>query len=712
MANVVFLWHMHQPYYVNPVSRVAMMPWVRLHAVKGYLDMVSVLADFPGVRVNFNLTPVLMLQIEELVQGTIRDLWLDWSRKPAADLDENERLAILEHFFKIQHDNLLRPFPRYAELHAKRGANFQRDRLRAELRHWSTEDFRDLQTWYNLAWCGFTAARLYPELGALKRKDRGFSEEEKLRVLDIHMEILAGIPQLYADAEARGQAELTTTPFFHPILPLVYDSDFAERAMPGRALPRRFHWPQDAEAHLRLAVEQHTRMFGRAPRGLWPSEGSIAPELVPLMEKAGIQYFCSDEENLFNSLRREGIHADHLELFQGWRVEHEGAAVNAVFREKPLSDFVGFMASRGEPADSAEHLLSHMRHIADHIPRDNGLIPIILDGENAWETFKDGGETFLREVYRGLEKGGTQLRSSTIENYLQRCPPKKTLQKLHSGSWIYSNFDIWIGDDEENRAWDLLGDTRRFLEGRLPSLTPEQREGALREVYAAEGSDWFWWYGPDFSTECDVLFDELFRQHLKNVYSICGENFPPELDRTVLSTEAPPLYTRPRRQITPLINGRIEPFYEWVGAGRYVAGSEQGAMFRDDRFVRTLRFGCDAERLHLRLDLRRAGEFTLVIAFSQPDGVVVQTPVAKRGALGKVTVSVPGGKARTAGEFAVEEIVELSVPFSEIGMPAGAEVRFQVRILVGGVEHECYPENSPIELAVPSAESTLAEWVV
>jgi alpha-amylase/alpha-mannosidase (GH57 family) len=712
MANVVFLWHMHQPYYVNPVSRVAMMPWVRLHAVKGYLDMVSVLGEFPDVHVNFNLTPVLMLQIEELVQGKIRDLWLDWSRKPAADLDENERLAILEHFFKIQHDNLLKPFPRYAELLGKRGANFQRDRVRAELRHWSTEDFRDLQTWYNLAWCGFTASRLYPELGALKRKGRGFSEQEKLRVLDIHMEILAGIPQLYADAEARGQAELTTTPFFHPILPLVYDSDFAARSMPGRALPRRFHWPQDAEAHLRLAVEQHTRMFGRAPRGLWPSEGSIAPELVPLMEKVGIQYFCSDEENLFNSLRREGIHADHLELFQGWRVEHECAAVNAVFREKPLSDFVGFMASRSDPRDSAEHLLSHMRHIADHIPRDGGLIPIILDGENAWETFRDGGETFLRELYRGLEKGEERLRSSTIENYLHRCPPKKTLHKLHSGSWIYSNFDIWIGEDEENRAWDLLGDTRRFLEGMLPSLTPQQREAALHEVYAAEGSDWFWWYGPDFSTECDTLFDELFRQHLKNVYSICGESFPPELNRTVLSTEKPALYLPPRRQISPLINGEFAPFYEWVGAGFYVAGSEQGAMFRDDRYLRTVRFGCDTQRLYLRFDLRRTGDFTVGVIFHQPAGLIVRTPVAKRGSGGKVTVHGTDGTETTAGEFAVEKIIELSVPFSVLKVTPGMVLQFQVKVFERGKECECYPESSPIALTVPAADSALAEWVV
>ena len=712
MANVVFLWHMHQPYYVNPTSKVAMMPWVRLHAVKGYLDMISVLAEFPDVRVNFNLTPVLMLQIEELVQGKIRDLWLDWSRKPAAYLDENERLAILEHFFKIQHDNLLKPFPRYAELLAKRGVNFQRDRVRAELRHWNADDFRDLQTWYNLAWCGFTAVRLYPELAALKLKGRNFSEEEKSRVLAIHMDILASIPQLYADTEARGQVELTTTPFFHPILPLVYDSDIAERAMPGRALPRRFHWPQDAEAQLRLAVEQHTRMFGRAPRGLWPSEGSIAPELVPLMQKAGIQYFCSDEENLFNSLRSEGIHADHLELFQGWRVEHEGAAVNAVFREKPLSDFIGFMASRNDPHDSAAHLLTHLRHIANHIPRDTGLIPIVLDGENVWETFKDGGETFLREMYRGLSRGGDQLRSTTIENFLHRCPPRRTLQKLHSGSWICSNFDIWIGEEEENRGWDLLGETRTFLERKLPSLTPEQRDAALHEVYAAEGSDWFWWYGPDFSTECDQLFDDLFRQHLKNVYSICGEAAPSELDRSILTAKAAVLYIPPRRQITPIINGLLAPFYEWVGAGIYHAGSEQGAMFRDDRFLRAVRFGCDTQRLHLRFDLRRAGGFTISIVFHDPAGVLVQTPPALRGTSGKLTIRRPDAADEKAGEFAADEIIELSVPFAALGVHAGAALRFQVKVFEKGIERECYPENSPFVLTVPGFESTLAEWVV
>lgn len=700
---------MHQPYYVNPTTRLAMMPWVRLHAVKGYLDMVSVLGEFPSVHVNFNLTPVLMLQIEELVNGTVRDLWLEWSRKPAADLDANERVAILEHFFKIQHDNLLRPFPRYSELLTKRGAGFFRDKAYGELESWSDADFRDLQTWYNLAWCGFTAVEKYPELAELKRKDRDFTEGEKNRVLDIHMEILASIAPLYAEAEARGQAELTTTPFFHPILPLVYDSEFAERCMPGRQRPARFNWPQDALAQLQLAVEQHTRMFGRAPRGLWPSEGSIAPELVPLMREAGLEYFCSDEENLFNSLRRDGDHSNHLELFQGWRVEHEGSAINAIFREKPLSDFVGFMAWRNEPHQAAEHLLTHFRHLADHIPHDTGLIPVILDGENCWEHFRDGGKGFLRNLYAGLEIDA-RLTSCTVEDYLRRCPPKRTITTLHSGSWIRSDFDIWVGDEEENRGWDLLGETRSYLEKKA-GISPEARASALREIYAAEGSDWFWWYGPDFSTDCDALFDELFRQHLKNVYALCGDMPPATLDRPIIGTSIPPLYTRPRRLLAPTIDGSASPFYNWCGAGSYTAGSEQGAMFRDDRFIKSLHYGFDEERLSIRVDLRRWGQFKLALTFHQPQGLVVVTPALMHSHRGPLTLNERGTE-RAVGELATGQVVELTIPFADLGVEPGGIVQFQLKLFHNSIERECYPETAPIELAVPSAETRLAQWGV
>ena len=720
MAHAVFLWHMHQPYYVNPSTRTAVMPWVRLHAVKGYLDMISILSEFPDIRANFNLTPVLLLQIKELADQTVSDLWLEWARKPAANLDEHERLAILENFFKIHWDNLVKPFPRYWELLNKRGLHFDRTEARRGLRYWSSQEFLDLQVWFNLAWCGYTAEAMFPELAALKRKGRHFTEDEKLRVLEIHGEILALIIPLYRAAEARGQVEITTTPFYHPILPLVYDSNLAERCLPGRQFPKRFHWPQDALAHLQLAVKQHTEMFGKAPRGLWPSEGSIAPELIPLMQQTGIQYFCSDEENLFRSLAADpdshGHAPDHLELFQGWRVEHEGTSVNALFREKPLSDFIGFMAAKNSPKDAAHHLLHHLDTIANALPEGRGVIPLILDGENAWETFHDGGQAFLRELYAGVLENN-RLDTATMEEYLRVEPPSKTVRTLHTGSWISSNFDIWIGEEEENRGWDLLGDTRKFLQTRLDSgkLTAEVREAALQEIYAAEGSDWFWWYGPDFSTENDALFDDLFRQHLKNVYVLCGELPPSSLEEPITAMRVAPLYHKPERPVSRTLTGRRSSFFDWTGAGSYVAGSEQGAMYRSERIVRQFFFGNNSEFLFLRLDLARKDDVTLRIEFhgSAADAIEFSPNSAKPEMQPRTyRLTFNDGNAEQITRLAVGDVAELALPLEKLGLSGDSLIRFQVKAFQAGLERECYPERVPVEFAPIRKDYALEHWML
>jgi alpha-amylase/alpha-mannosidase (GH57 family) len=717
MANVVFLWHMHQPYYVNPATQTATMPWVRLHCVKGYLDMISVLEDFPGVRVNFNLTPVLLLQIRELIEGKVRDLWLDWSRLPAGELDEQTKFAILENFFKINWDNLVKPFPRYWELLNKRGLTFYADDARRGLRYFSAQEFLDLQVWFNLAWCGYTAERMFPELADLKRKGRNFTEAEKHRVLDIHMEILGLIIGKYRAAEERGQVELTTTPYFHPILPLIYDSSFAERSLPGREFPKRFSWPQDAGEQLTLAVEQHAALFGRPPRGLWPSEGSIAPELIPLMEQSGIEYFCSDEENLFNSLRRDpayrGASVDHLELFQGWRVAYDGSAVNAVFREKPLSDFIGFTASKNDPGAGAGHLLSHLRHIADLVSKDHGLIPLILDGENAWETFADGGEAFLRALYGGIQGDPGRLYSCTIEDYFHHHPPRKNLTTLHTGSWIGSNFDIWIGDPEENRAWDLLGETRVYLQQKIDSgtLTPAAQAAALREIYAAEGSDWFWWYGPDFSTDNDGLFDELFRLHLKSVYALCGGVAPAALDLPITAARVQAIYSVPVRAISPLLDG--ESFFDWIGAGRYLTGREQGTMHRADRVVDAIHFGSDEHTLFLRIDIHKWQPMAVEIRFHEPGGFSVRTGLLHRGESAEWKLRTADGREVTRADIVVREAVKLAIPLADLGLAGEASVAFQVRLFgPDEIERECYPETAPIQFTLLGLDFALRNWIV
>jgi alpha-amylase/alpha-mannosidase (GH57 family) len=695
---------MHQPYYVDPATRSATMPWVRLHCARSYLDMIALLADYPGVRANFNLSPALVLQVRELLDGRIRDEWLDLSRKPAAALDEDERFLVLENFFKANWDHLVRPHPRYWELLNKRGLTLYRDDVRRGVRYFTTQELLDLQVWFNLTWCGFTACRLHPELVELKRKERGFTEAEKQRVLDIHLELMRLVLQRYREAEERGQVELMTSPYFHPILPLLCDTASAERAMPGRPMPRRFAWPDDAAAQITTAIEQHAAVFGSAPVGLWPAEGSVSPEIIPLMQRAGIEYFCTDEEILFASLRGDpawrGRSVDHLELFQGWRIRNDGAAVNAVFRERPLSDFIGFSAVKHEPAQAAMHLLFHLRHIGD-LTNTRGIIPLMLDGENAWEHFRDGGEAFLRALYDGLQSDGARLRCTTIADYLRAHPPQRECSSLHSGSWIGANFDVWIGEPEENRAWDLLGETRTWLERHNTSLTPFQLAEARKAMLAAEGSDWFWWYGPDFSTENDPLFDRLFRAHLRAVYEACGAVPPAALESPVSQRAASSLYTAPSRFITPIINGRRAGFFEWSGAGHYDSATRNGGI------VSRVFFGNDATHFYLRIDFARLDPVTIDVRFQSPEGLIVHVPSLAAPGIAVLAITAPDGTARPAGSVALGEILEFSLPLESLTLRPGAPVSFQ--LTVGPEQH---PPHSAIEFALLGDEWALENWVV
>ncbi|MEY5063274.1 MAG: hypothetical protein RLZZ112_1238, partial [Verrucomicrobiota bacterium] len=511
MADVVLLWHFHQPSYVDAVTGEVLMPWVRLHTVRGYADMAEMARRHPKMKMNFNLTPVLVQQIEQMADGRVKDRWGDLASKPAKELNEKEKGELLEHFFKINWHTCIDPHPRYRQLLDLRG---RRAGSAHNLKRFKEADLRDLQVWFNLGWCGFAVRQRYPELNEFIRKGRDFTEEEKRRVLAIHQEMLQGILGEYRALAESGQVELTTTPFYHPILPLLADTDAAKRAMPWARLPDRLQAPEDALAHLQRAQESHTRVFGRKARGLWPSEGSVSPEVIPLMAKAGFEYFCTDEAVLFRGLEEQGRKVDHVELFQAWRVEEQGATLKALFRERPLSDYIGFTAARTEPKAAADYLLVHLEHIAHVMPK-GGVVTLALDGENAWEAFPDSGESFLHEFYGRLSHSG-RIRTQTLGGYLDG-KEGALAGRIHSGSWIGGNFDIWIGDPEENRAWDWIRRTREFLKQAESRnhLPEETKKAAWEDLYAAEGSDWFWWYGPDFQTDSDLIFDALFRTRLQ-----------------------------------------------------------------------------------------------------------------------------------------------------------------------------------------------------
>ncbi len=714
MLNVALLWHMHQPYYVNPLTKTAMMPWVRLHAVKGYLDMVEMARRHPEVRMVMNMTPVLVKQIHELVTGEVKDLWETWSRIPAAELPVDIKRNILEHFFKANWDNLIRPHPRYHELLTRRGYDLNHLSLDAMVSSFSKQDYLDLQVWYNLAWCGYAACMEYPELRELKMKGRHFTESDKETLLSIHHKILASILPRYRAASEAGHVEISTTPFFHPISPLIMDTEFAHRAMPMAGLPPRFHWPTDLDSQLQLSIAQHEKHFGAKPLGLWPSEGSVCPEMIPILHKLGFRWFATDEDILFRSLSREsGGNTERVQLYDPCEAEWDGVAVTSIFRDRSLSDFIGFSAAKNPPADASAFIMRHIHGIASATEnKPDPIVAIVLDGENAWEYFADGGEGFLDSLYQQLGKS-EKWQMTTLAEFSSRPMTRRKLAHLHTGSWIQGNFDIWIGDPEENLAWQLLGETRQWWEHRRSKVAPDIAERVWMEIFAAEGSDWFWWYGPDFQTDNDMLFDELFRTHLQNVYHLCNETPPDSLMQPICRPAvSATLAQAPIGLITPKLDGIVTTFFEWHEAGRYDATQSHGSMFQAERILRTIFYGFDTEQMYIRLDphpeVAKHSELTVRLKINDTHSLDFRWSPAT----GNIAPAQgPSPHARAA----YRKIVEISVALNAINVKESDRLHFSISILKdnaagAATELEHHPSSGSFEFTVPGERFAAENW--
>ena len=716
--NVALLWHMHQPSYVDPVRGTALMPWVRLHATKGYLDMVSMVDQVPEFRCTFNITPVLIQQIEELATGQIRDLWHELAATPAESLTLDQQCAILDHFFQANPTQMIRPHPRYWALLHKRGLRPPAAGYARIANSFTIQDYRDLQVWFNLAWFGYAGCRLYPEIADLKRKGEHFTEDDKQTIFAAQLAILKTVLGYYRVLAERGQIEITTTPFYHPILPLVYNTGFARRCRPEAQLPPQFSHPEDVRAQLVMARQLHTQTFGKPPVGLWPSEGSVCPELTPILQELGFEWFATDEEILWRSLAAQNpqVTPDRKQLFQAYQIHFGDAKIQAIFRERALSDFVGFTASRNEPAVAAAFMVEHFARIAQSLPGQEPLCAVVLDGENAWEHFPDGGEAFLRELYERIAKH-PELRATTVHDYLVDHPPTASIPALHTGSWINANFSIWIGHPEDNRGWELLGQTRAFLQAKLDrgELTADQQRHALNEIYAAEGSDWFWWYGDDFVTDNDLIFDELFRTHLQNVYSICGTTIPAALKTHICRSETIPEMRQPSDLINPSIDGQLTSFYEWTGAGIYEAGRAMGSMYQAERFIENIHFGFNVTQLFLRIDFRKDANFPtqtgVRIQFLQPQSAILN--------IADLTASVIDGNlaigdrpAIPIPEICYGKILEIALPFAKLDWCSGQPITFIVHLHVNNVDLERHPDVGTLTVTLPGAQFELENWHV
>jgi alpha-amylase/alpha-mannosidase (GH57 family) len=726
-VSLALMWHQHQPYYPDDATGENPMPWVRLHATKDYLGMALHLEEVPEFHCTINLVPSLLHQLDAYVAGAT-DRHLNVSRAPADDLDRDDVYYLLDNFFMASEDTMIRPHARYHELYMARSAWSQTaEQARTRFR---PRDVRDLQVWSNLTWFHPLLFEKDPELAEFRGRGRDYSEEDKQWLLDKQKQLLAQVVPLHRKLAERGQVELTTTPYYHPILPLLLDKKLAREAMPEVALPAyREGYAEDAEVHVRRAVESHAARFGAPPRGMWPSEGSVCQALIPLLARHGIEWIATDEEILGCStggvVGRDGrghVRRPDL-LYRGWNVREGDASLGVVFRDHSMSDQVGFHYQRSPGPVAANDFLGKLHAIGDACHGNHStVVPVVLDGENCWEYFPDGGVSFLRSLYQGAVRD-PRIRPVKVGDHLREHPPADTLQHLFAGSWISHNFAIWVGHSEDNAGWDALHETREFLvrEQAAGRHDADALARAWEEIYIAQGSDWFWWYGDDHSCAQDALFDHLFRKHLRNVYAFLGCDPPGSLFKAISRAAAPRTLTdQPRSFLNPKIDGR-STYFEWIDGARYVCGNDRGTMTLVTRgLMHVVWFGFDAERLLIRVDAdggradeRFAALDRLRIGFVDPAEreVIIVAPSQSRpvGYLNHAGHPTVNGSTVSA---ACGAIFEMSVPFDRLDLKPGDPIRFYVELLQGESSLDRAPREGVFELTTPSPDFERIMWQV
>jgi alpha-amylase/alpha-mannosidase (GH57 family) len=738
---VAFIWHQHQPLYKSRLAGEYRLPWVRLHGTKDYLDLILLLERYPKLHQTVNLVPSLMMQIEDYAAGTAFDPYLSMALMPTEMLDRTQRQFIIEHFFDANHRTLIDPHPRYRELYGQR-QDKGRDWC---LDNWNLPDYSDLLAWHNLAWID----PLFwddSEISQWLKQGRNFSLSDRQRIYSKQREILSRIIPQHRLMQERGQLEVTTTPYTHPILPLLADTDAGRVAVPQMTLPQqRFQWGEDIPRHLARAKAMYQERFGCNPRGLWPSEQSVSPIILPFVAEQGFQWLCSDEAILGWTLQHffhrdgSGTVEQPEMLYRPYRLRTPNGDLSIVFRDHRLSDLIGFTYSTMEPQKAAIDLVGHLesisRSLKQHQPSQSTvlenpwLVTIALDGENCWEYYAQDGRPFLENLYQLLsDHSGIEL--VTVSEFLEQFPSTVSLpsDRLHSGSWVDGNFTTWIGDPAKNRAWDLLSHARQTLANH-PEATEENNPDAWEALYAAEGSDWFWWFGEGHSSNQDAMFDQLFREHLAALYQALNEPVPAAV-RSPVELHTSQGDHAPSSFIHPAIDGYGDE-QDWDKAGRVEIGGARGTMHQSSA-VQRLWYGVDHLNFYLRIDFRAGAQAgidfpsELHLLWFYPDRPMQNSPAPiaelpdehplnylfhHHLGINLLNQSIRFQEAAdhyqwhphpSRAEVAFKTCLELSIPWADLHL---VEPDWELRLMVILADEGRYmgsvPENALIPLSVP-----------
>jgi alpha-amylase/alpha-mannosidase (GH57 family) len=724
--RVIILWHQHQPFYKDLVTGEYRLPWVRLHGLKDYYGMVKLLDEFPHVHQTFNLVPSLIAQIQEYVAGTAHDPFLQVASKPAPDLSPEERRFALQYLFQANPVNMIGRYPRYQELWERlRGVGDSPERAD---RYFQPQDFADLQVLSQLAW--FDEFFLEdPNIAALVKKGKGYSFDDLRFVIAQEREFLGKILPAHAIAAQQGRIEISTSPFYHPILPLVCDTNQGAISSPGLPLPQnRFRHPEDAREQLIRGLDLHQQLFGVRPVGVWPSEGSVSEEVLTIAQSLGVNWMATDEGVLSRSLGvqfwRDGggslPEKNAAQLYTIHRFENDSTRMHLIFRDHTISDLVGFVYSGMPAQEAAQHLMNNIKRATQPVlsKGQDAVISIILDGENAWEYYPQSGREFLRRFYDALQKE-LGVEAVTVSEAIARQKDFGKLTSLVPGSWINANFNVWIGAPEDNKAWDYLYHARSFYTQCASKASEEKRKLAFEELLIAEGSDWNWWYGPEHHSANDRDFDELYRKHLSNIYQALGSTPPDYLAQPIIAGPSRPQFTPQFAYIHPRIAADMVRYFEWMGAAVFAADQRAGAMHGKQFLLDSVYAGIDARYVYGRLDFvdkPPEATFELVVNVESwgahaPKRVLRLSAQIDSGKIDSWQIGEPSEKLSTEGvklAFGRNFEFQLPLPLLLATPPAANKLRLRFSLWQNRLPVDALPPEGWIELQVVSEEELMA----
>jgi len=635
VATVSFLWHLHQPAY-RTADGVSHAPWTALHAGGAYTTLAAAMLSSGARGQVVNLVPTLVEQLVAYRDGRVNDPVLDAFTTPVRDLEDVHRRTLVSWIPHVSGRQLAR-YPRLVELVSRSRrvtAGAAIDPL------FGPGDLRDAQVLFVLAQAGEQAWR-DERLAPLFARGHHFTAAEHGLVVDWLRAQPGEILDRWSDVAGLDGVEIATSPYAHPIMPLLIDTAVVVDSWAPHPAPDvpAFRHPEDAAWQLETGLA-FMRERGFEVTGCWPPEGSVSAAAVDVYAAHGIRWLVADEGILERSLGRPMRAGTEVatELYRPWCLPDSDTAL--FFRDRWLSDRIGFVyGSWDDEGRAARSLVRDLEALARHLPDDASIV-VALDGENPWLHYAEAGGRFLRELMERLAHAGQQLRAATLTEVAGDRTAVE-LPRLHPGSWINSVFATWIGHPEKTAAWRLLASVRDAIADAGVERPPS--------LLLAEGSDWFWWLGDDNPTELAPLYDRIFRAHLADACHQAGVAAPVDLSE--------PLKTRTRQIRVPVshswpaprLDGRMTSYFEWSIATWVESGSSQP--------LRRLAVWGGRGSLHVLVEGR-----------SRLKRVTSRTPL-------HVRLIAPDGRMVDPHEVVVDAVAEASLPWD--GTPGW---RLEVRL--------------------------------